>query len=179
MRHRRRLLALPQCFAKPFADDIPALAGVRIRFVILQAFVDDFAVPFRDGHLLGSGGDSIPQRLDVLDLLVDREPIESWRDRCSQIPRGKERRTSRRSRPSAASAARPSSAAAFLGDGFQLGERLQILDAPRCALHLDQLLERKASTFRPEHGNDLGIGEQRVVRSAVGDGRDRRQSWSE
>ena len=44
--------------AKPFSDDVPALAGVGIGLVVLQAFVQDFAVPFGDGHLLGSRGDA-------------------------------------------------------------------------------------------------------------------------
>ena len=43
-----RLLTLPQLVAKPPSHGIPALAGVRIGFAVLQAFVEDLAVPFRD-----------------------------------------------------------------------------------------------------------------------------------
>ena len=68
---RHRMLTLAEFVAEPLAHDVPVLAGVGIRFVIFEAFVQDLAVPLRDRDLLGSCGDSVPQGLHVLDLLVD------------------------------------------------------------------------------------------------------------
>lgn|SRR6185369_17108194 len=75
-RHGRSVLSLTQFVAEALADDVPALAGVGIRLVILQAFIENLAMPFGHGYLLGSRCDSVPQRLHVLDLLVDREVID-------------------------------------------------------------------------------------------------------
>lgn len=75
----RSCLTPKQLVAEPFAHDVPSLAGAGIDVVVLQVFVQNFAVPFGDRYLLGNGCDSVPQQLHLLDLLVDREAIESER----------------------------------------------------------------------------------------------------
>jgi hypothetical protein len=68
-----------QLLAKPFLDDIPAVAGFGIGLEIFQSLVEDFAVPFRDGNRLGSCRDTVSQRLQIVDLLVDRRCVETGR----------------------------------------------------------------------------------------------------
>src|ERR1700730_15332492 len=65
--------------AKSFLDDIPAVAGLRVGLVILQPLVEDLAMPFRDRNCLGTCCDSVPQRLQIVDLLVDRQVVETRR----------------------------------------------------------------------------------------------------
>jgi len=68
-------------------DDLPAVTRARIVFEILQAFVDDVPVPVGDGNRLGRGRDSVPKRLQVVDLLVDRKIVKSGRRECDGLGR--------------------------------------------------------------------------------------------
>jgi hypothetical protein len=45
--------------------------------VCLQAFFEHLSMPIRYGNVLRMSGDSVPKRLDVLELLVRREIVES------------------------------------------------------------------------------------------------------
>ncbi len=58
--HSRSVAAVEFC-AEAFLNNLPAVTGVRIGFEILQALVEDFAVPIGNRNGLGSGGDSVPQ----------------------------------------------------------------------------------------------------------------------
>src|SRR4030095_7063238 len=46
---------------------------------VLQALIEDLTVPFGNRNRLGSGCDAVPQRLQVVDLLVDRQIVETGR----------------------------------------------------------------------------------------------------
>jgi hypothetical protein len=79
---KRRLIELVlviQLPAKAFLDHIPAVARIGIGFEVSQPFVEDFAVPFRDRNAFGRGRDSVPERLQVIDLLVDLQIVEAGR----------------------------------------------------------------------------------------------------
>jgi hypothetical protein len=48
----------------------------------LQALLDDPLVPVRHGKILRIGGNAVPQRLHIVELLLDRQVVESgWRKR--------------------------------------------------------------------------------------------------
>jgi hypothetical protein len=74
-----RLAAAAELLAKAFLDDVPVVAGVRIDVELLQALGDDLAVPVGNKDRLRRGRDSAPQRLQVVDFLVDRQVIETRR----------------------------------------------------------------------------------------------------
>jgi hypothetical protein len=73
------LLALAEVIAKSVPHDLSALAGVGVGFELLEAFVQDLLVPVRYGDLIRCRSDAFPQRLHVIDLLVDRELVQSRR----------------------------------------------------------------------------------------------------
>lgn len=72
-------LGLTQLFSKPIPHDIPALASIGVCVVVFQAFVQHCSVPIRYRHLLGCCSNAFPQQLHVIDLLFDRELVESRR----------------------------------------------------------------------------------------------------
>ena len=59
-RHSRSAAAV-ELLAEAFLNNLPALTGVRIGFEVLQALVENLAVPFGNRNGLRSGGDSVPQ----------------------------------------------------------------------------------------------------------------------
>lgn len=61
-RHAGSMLAV-EALAKPLLNHVPGVAGVRRLLVVLQALVEDVAVPFRNRNGVGAGRDSVPQRL--------------------------------------------------------------------------------------------------------------------
>ena len=81
----RRLnrLTLPvQPSSKTLLHDLPAVAGIRVGFQVAQAFRDHLSVPLWDRKRLRNRRDSIPQQLQIFDLLVDRQLIEPrWWER--------------------------------------------------------------------------------------------------
>jgi hypothetical protein len=68
-----------ELLAEPFLNDLPGVTRVGIGLEILQALVDDFVVPVWNRDGLRTRGDSVPQRLQVVDLLVDRQVVETGR----------------------------------------------------------------------------------------------------
>jgi len=56
------------------AHDVPALAGVGVRFAVLDAFVQHLAVPVRylNRDLFRRGSDAFPQRPHVVDDPANR-----------------------------------------------------------------------------------------------------------
>ena len=72
-------MLLIQFPAKPLLNDIPAVAEFGICLEIFQPLVKDFAVPIRDGNRIGSCRNSAPKRLEIVDLLVDRQFVETGR----------------------------------------------------------------------------------------------------
>jgi len=72
-------VAAVELLAEPFLNNIPAVAGTGIGFEIFEALVKDFAVPIRNRNRLRCGRDAVPQRLQVVDLLVDRQLVETGR----------------------------------------------------------------------------------------------------
>ena len=62
-----------------FVNSLPAVTSIRVGFEVLQALPDDFPVPVRNRNRLRAGGDSLPERLQIVDLLVDREVVKSRR----------------------------------------------------------------------------------------------------
>src|SRR5262245_2253411 len=75
----RPLAAAIDFLAESLLHGLPAVAGVWIRFEILQTLLDGCPVPLRNRHCLRSRGDAIPQRLQVVDLLLDRQVVETGR----------------------------------------------------------------------------------------------------
>ena len=65
--------------AKSFLDHIPVVAGVGVVLEILDPLVEDLAMPFRDRNRLRTCRDSVPQRLQIVNLLVDRQVVETGR----------------------------------------------------------------------------------------------------
>lgn len=47
-------------FTETFVNSFPAVTSLWAGVEVLQALVDDLAVPVRNGNCLGSGRDSIP-----------------------------------------------------------------------------------------------------------------------
>jgi hypothetical protein len=74
-----RSVAVVEFLAEAILDSLPVIAGVGIGFEIPQPLVDDFSMPVRYRNRLGRRRDSVPQRLQVVDLFVDRQVIESRR----------------------------------------------------------------------------------------------------
>jgi hypothetical protein len=72
-------VAAVELLAEPFLNNIPAVAGTGIGFEIFDALVEDFAVPIRNRNRLRCRRDPVPQRLQVVDLLVDRQLVETGR----------------------------------------------------------------------------------------------------
>src|SRR6187401_2365926 len=68
-----------ELLSEAFLHNLPAVTDGRIGFEVLQTLVQDFAVPIGNGNRLRSGRYSVPQRLQVVDLLVDRQVIETGR----------------------------------------------------------------------------------------------------
>jgi hypothetical protein len=64
--------------SKSFVNNVSGVTGVGIGFKFLRPLVDDFAVLVRDRNRLRRGRDSVPQRLQVVDLLFDRKVVKSW-----------------------------------------------------------------------------------------------------
>ena len=54
-----------------------------------EALFEDPTLPHLQGDLLGRGGNAIPQRLDVVDLLQDGEIVEPWRGHRQWASHGK------------------------------------------------------------------------------------------
>ncbi len=57
------LVAALEPLAAAFLNSLPALAGVRVGFVVFHAFVDDLAVPIWNRDGLAAGCDPVSQRL--------------------------------------------------------------------------------------------------------------------
>jgi hypothetical protein len=60
-----------ELLAEAFLNSLPAVTSLWVGLEVLQALVEDFAVPIGNGNRLRSCRDSVPQRLQVVDLLVD------------------------------------------------------------------------------------------------------------
>ena len=73
------LAVVVELLPEAFLDDVPVVAGVRIDVELPYALVDDLAVPARNRDRLRRCRDSVPQRLQVVDFLVDRQVIEARR----------------------------------------------------------------------------------------------------
>jgi hypothetical protein len=78
LRHDLRHSVL-ELLAELFLNDIPAATDSRNGFEILRAFVEDLALLVRNRNRLRSGGNSAPERLQVIDLFVDRQVVEGGR----------------------------------------------------------------------------------------------------
>jgi hypothetical protein len=72
-------LARAQLVAESIPHDVAALAGVGVRFEVLETFVQHLSVPVRYRNLMGRGNDAFPQQLHVIDLVFDSELVESMR----------------------------------------------------------------------------------------------------
>ena len=63
-------------------------------------------------------------------------------------------------------------AASLFGDGLELGDRLEILDAPGRTLDLNQAFKREAATLSAEEGQRVGTAagdfSEKVDRAGVG-----------
>jgi hypothetical protein len=64
-------VAAVELFAEPFLNNVPGVAGTGIGFEIFQALLEDFAMPIGNRNRLGSRCDSVPQPLQVVNLLID------------------------------------------------------------------------------------------------------------
>ena len=65
--------------AEAFLNSFPAVTSIWVGFEVLQAVVDDLAVPIGNRNRLRARGDSVPERLQIVDFLFDREVVESRR----------------------------------------------------------------------------------------------------
>ena len=65
--------------AEPFLNDLPAVAGFRIGLQVVQSLVENFTVPIGNRESSRSRCDAVPQRLQIVDLLVDRQLVETGR----------------------------------------------------------------------------------------------------
>ena len=60
-----------ELLAETFLNSLPAVTSLWVGLEVFQALVKDFTVPIRNRNRLRSCSDSVPQRLQVVDLLVD------------------------------------------------------------------------------------------------------------
>jgi hypothetical protein len=74
-----RSVAAVELLPEAFLHNLPAVTGGRIGFEVLQALVEDPTVPFGNGNRRRRGRYSVPQRLQVVDLLLDRQFVETGR----------------------------------------------------------------------------------------------------
>lgn len=73
------LPSVAQTLLEPFDDLWPGPGYMRRSTVRLEPFLENGLLPFVQRYLIHAGGDVIPQRLDVIDLVLDRKIVESWR----------------------------------------------------------------------------------------------------
>ena len=66
-----------ELLTEPFLHDIPGVTGAGSGFEIVQSISQDFPVPVGNRNRLWGGRNSVPQRLQVVDLLVDRQLVET------------------------------------------------------------------------------------------------------
>ena len=67
-----------QAVLNPFDDFLPRPGIARRATMGSQTFLQQSLLPFLERHLIDGGCDPVPQRLHVVDLLFNRERIESW-----------------------------------------------------------------------------------------------------
>lgn len=58
---------------------VPRHAFIRIALQLCEPFIQDSLMPRRHSDSLWPGRDALPDRLDVIDLFIDRPPFESRR----------------------------------------------------------------------------------------------------
>ena len=61
------------------AGFMPGATGKGVRVVGREGLADDTSVPFRYRNVLGLGCNSVPERLGIVDLLIDGKCIEPGR----------------------------------------------------------------------------------------------------
>jgi hypothetical protein len=67
--------------AKFLPEILANLAPWTTAAIRLQSFLDNATMPIGNRNAFGTCSDVIPQALDILELLVDREILETgWRD---------------------------------------------------------------------------------------------------
>jgi hypothetical protein len=76
--HHRSVTAV-QLSSESFLNDLPAFTCAWIGVELLQAIIDDLPVPIWNRNRIGRSRDSVPKRLQVVDLLIDRQIVESGR----------------------------------------------------------------------------------------------------
>ena len=57
----------------------------------------------------------------------------------------------------------------LFGNRFELGDRLEVFDTPRCAFDLNETLEREAAALDAENGDNHRVGQKLTVPAAVRD----------
>jgi hypothetical protein len=57
----------------------PGTAAVWIDAMLMKALANELAMPLRDRYVLLRLNDGLPESLDVVDLLLDREGVETGR----------------------------------------------------------------------------------------------------
>ena len=73
------------CFRRAALTSSHGRPAVRIGLEVRKSFVENLSMPVRDRHQILFGGDSVPERLDVFDLLIDLELVKSWRRKWQSI----------------------------------------------------------------------------------------------
>jgi len=79
---RGRHIVTVELLAQAFLNSVQAVTSVWVGLTVFQAVVDDLVVPVRNWNRLGVAGDPVPQRLQVVNLFVDREVVEAgwWKE---------------------------------------------------------------------------------------------------
>ncbi len=64
---------------EPFDDFLPWPGFLGCSTMRRKPFLEDGLLPFVKRYLIHTRGDVIPERLNVVDLLIDGQVVESWR----------------------------------------------------------------------------------------------------
>ena len=64
---------------EPFDDLLPRPGLLRCSTMRCKPFLENGLLPFVTWYLIHAGGDVIPERLDIVDLIFNGKIVESWR----------------------------------------------------------------------------------------------------
>ena len=73
------LRSLTQMSLKPLHDFLPWPGFLRRAAMRRKPFFENGLLPFLKWDLIDACGDAVPERLDIVDLVVDGKIVESWR----------------------------------------------------------------------------------------------------
>ncbi len=70
---------------EPFDDLLPWPGLLRCSTVRCKPFLKNGLLPFVKRYLIYAGGDVIPKRLHVVDLIFNGKIVESWRRQWQRV----------------------------------------------------------------------------------------------